>query len=124
MRQQSLFKKQNNSTKMKNIIYLGIALVLAAILFYIRFFVSPNSWLSNWGSYLFVVPLLYFLFSAITRWEINLKFIAILTIGVTLPILMVRGNWSENYVLLKIIATFSGTLFSCLIYFWTHNRIR
>jgi hypothetical protein len=103
---------------MNKIISLLFALLLALLIFIIRFYFSNSvAWLSNWGIYLLIIPVLFFLATALFREMSNSKFLIAYTAGVIISILLTRESWIDTYVLQKVIATIFGTLISLLLYY-------
>lgn len=98
--------------------FLLVALILAALIFYIRLCIEPTSWINVWGIYFFVVPVLFLLSIKFIGEQVDYKYPIIYTVGVLISILLYRGNWVDNYVIHKILATLSGTFVSILIYLW------
>ena len=101
----------------KQIVFFLIASLLLALILCVRFCVAePNSWFSNWGTYFFIVPMLLFFSAALLSKTYNSKYLAAYTLGVIISVILIRGNWADNYVLQKLIATISGAIISYIIY--------
>ncbi len=96
-----------------------LVFVLAAVIFYVKSRVEPASWVNIWGIYFFIVPFLSFLSIILFRDQFDYKYSIMYALGVLISILLFRGNWADNYVMYKIIATLSGAFVSFLIYLWT-----
>jgi hypothetical protein len=85
-------------------------------MFGIKFYCPESAlWLNDWGIYVLPVPTLLFLSAAFSN-NFTITHLLAFAIGTVISILLVRGNWHENYVLQKIAATILGTSISIVIY--------
>lgn len=100
----------------RKVIFWLITIVLIAIILFVRLYVDASSWMNLWGNYVFLVPTLYFLSSALTNGIFTYKILLAFSIGIMISVSLYRGDWSEGYVLYKIAATLAGTLIAMLIY--------
>jgi hypothetical protein len=98
--------------------FLLLALILVALMFYIRLYIEPTSWINVWGIYFFVVPVLFLLSIKFIGEQVDYRYPIIYTVGVLISILLYRGDWVDNYIIHRILATLFGTFVSILIYLW------
>ena len=96
----------------KQIIYLLFAILLIALICYIRFCTLPETWLSEWGFYALLAPALVFL-AAIFEKKFNYKHLISVTVGI---LIVVIGDWADRYIIQKAVATILGALISGAIY--------
>jgi len=108
----------------KQIVFLLLAFFLLALIFGIRFCIAESSsWLSNWVAYFFIVPMLLFFSAALLGEKLNCTYLIAYTVGIIISILLVKGNWADNYVLQKLVASISGAIISFIIYtVWLQNK--
>ena len=99
-------------------ILLGLlAFFLLVIMLGFRFcVVDPDSWLTTWGTYFFIVPVLFFFSAALLGEKLNNTHLNAYTAGVIIAVLLVRGSWADNFVLQRLIAIIVGATISFIIY--------
>ena len=98
----------------KQIIYLLFAILLIALICYIRFCTLSAMWLNEWGFYALILPALMFLAATFEK-KINYKHLIAITMGVLIGV-SVNTNWEYNHIAQKVAATILGALISGAIY--------
>jgi hypothetical protein len=103
----------------KKIIFLLLAFALTMIIVVSRivpFALNTHLYyFSAWGIYFFILPAFSLVVSALSPKTVLYKTLIFTTIGILLGIVLTTGNWIENYVFEKIIASILGSIFSVLI---------
>ena len=85
---------------------------------YFRFITIDVNFMSNWGLYFFIVPLVFSFALLFSKKETLLKLLLGVSIGGIITIMLYRGSWTEGFVLLKLLAFISGIALSYVEYFF------
>ncbi len=101
---------------MKKRIAIVQLIVSLLVLIFFRFITTEINFMTNWGLYFFLVPLIFSFALIYSKKETLIKVLLGALFGGVLSIILHLGPWSEGYVLLKLLALASGAIFSLVEY--------
>ena len=112
-----VYKKLNiliSKTMKKQIIYLLFAILLIALICYIKFCTVSAMWLKEWGVYALLAPILVFLAATFEK-KFNYRHLISVTAGILIGVLSNIGDWADRHIIQKAVATILGALISWAI---------